>query len=73
MLQAAYDSGVTILLFLAGSWGEQTKPLKIGDQTILQAEMWLFDPTHPAANVGMVELSDKITVALQSVTLYIIP
>ena len=73
MLQAAYDSGVTILRFPVGSWGEKTKPLQIGDQTTIQAEMWLFDPTHPAENVGIVELSDKITVPPQSVTLYSIP
>jgi hypothetical protein len=51
---------------------EKTKAIRIGDQTQIQAEMWLFDPDHKAENIGVVELSGSITVPAQSVTLCII-
>jgi hypothetical protein len=38
----------------------------------MQAEIWLFDPTHQVENMGTVELFDRVTVPPQSVTLYVL-
>ena len=51
---------------------EKTKALRIGDTTQVQAEMWLFDPSHQVENLGTVELSGQIPVLPQSISLYII-
>jgi hypothetical protein len=50
----------------------KTKALRIGDRDQVQAETWLFDPTHKAENIGTLDLSGQITVPPQSITLYII-
>jgi alpha-L-arabinofuranosidase len=66
------DGALTVMLVNL-SRQEKKKAIRIGDQTPIQVEMWLFDPSHRAENVGRVELSDQITVPPQSLTLYVIP
>jgi hypothetical protein len=70
---ARRDNGALTVIVINLSAEEQTKPLQIGDQTAVQAEAWLFDPTHKAERIGTVELSSEITVPSQSVTLLVIP
>ena len=65
------DGALTILVINLSS-EEKTKSIRIGDQASVSAEVWLFDQTHRAENVGVVELSDSITVPPQSISLYIV-
>ena len=65
------DGALTIMVVNLTS-EEKTKSLRIGDQTQIQAEIWLFDTTHKVENTGTIEISDDITVPPQSVTLLII-
>lgn len=65
------DGALTVMIVNL-SLEDKTKALRIGDGGPVQAETWLFDPTHQAENIGTVEISDSITVPPQSVTLHII-
>jgi alpha-L-arabinofuranosidase len=65
------DGSLTLIVINLSS-EQKIKPLWIGDQAPIQAEVWLFDPTHRAENIGTIEISDRITVPPQSVSLYII-
>jgi hypothetical protein len=51
---------------------EKTKAIRIGDQTEVQAEAWLFDSDHKAENIGSMQLSGEIVFPPQSISLYII-
>src|SRR5688572_7554121 len=64
------DGALTIMLVNL-SLEEKTKAIRIEEQAQAQAETWLFDLDHKAENVGMLEISDSITVPPESVTLYI--
>jgi hypothetical protein len=66
------DGALTILVINLSS-GQKTKPLQIEGQTSISADVWLFDQTHKAENVGTTELSDSITVPPQSINLFIVP
>lgn len=66
------DGAVTIIVVNL-TLEEQTKTLRIGDQTEIQAETWLFDRTHKAESLGISQISGQVTVPAQSVTLYILP
>jgi hypothetical protein len=66
------DGALTILVINLSS-GQKTKPLQIAGQTSISADVWLFDQTHKAENVGTTELSDSITVPPQSINLFIVP
>jgi hypothetical protein len=70
---ARHEDGELTVMVINLSLEQKTKAIRIGDQTQVQAEMWLFDPDHKAENTGTVELSNSITVPPQSITLYIIP
>ncbi len=70
---ARREDGTLTIMVINLSLEEKTKALRIGDQTQVQAEAWLFDPAHKAENVGRLELSNELTFPPQSVTLYIIP
>jgi hypothetical protein len=61
------DGALTVMVINL-SLEDKTKAIRIGDQAQVQAEMWLFDPSHQAENVGEVELSGSITVPPQSTT-----
>jgi hypothetical protein len=65
------DGALTVMLINL-SREEKTKALQSGDQTQSQAETWLFDLTHQAENIGILELSGQITVPPQSMTLPIL-
>ena len=65
------DGALTILVINLSS-EEKTKPIRINDQTSISAEVWLFDQTHRAENVGVVELSDSITAPPHSISLYMV-
>jgi hypothetical protein len=65
------DGAITVMVINL-SRQEKTKAIRVGDQTQVQAETWLFDPTHNAENLGIVELSGQITLSPQSMTLYIL-
>jgi hypothetical protein len=52
---------------------EKTKSLQIGDEDPNSAEVWLFDPTHKAENIGTIDDVDTTTFPPQSISLYIIP
>jgi len=65
------DGALTVIIINL-SLEEQTKAIRIGDQTSVQAEAWLFDPDHKAENIGAVELSQEVTLPPQSVNLFII-
>jgi len=64
--------GVLTLMVINLSLEEKTKAIQVGVQDQVPAEMWLFDPAHKAENMGVVELSNDITVPPQSLTLYIV-
>ncbi len=65
------DGALTVMVINL-SLEEQTKAIRIGDQSSVQAEAWLFDPEHKAENKGRVEISGKITLPPQSISLFII-
>ncbi len=65
------DDALTILVINL-ALEEKAKAIQIGDQIKVQAEAWLFDPTHKAEDVGAVDLSNNSIFPLQSITLYVI-
>lgn len=52
---------------------EKTKAFRIEGQDQVQAEVWLFDPSHKAEIIGEINISNSITAPPQSMTLYILP
>jgi hypothetical protein len=52
---------------------EKTKAIRIEGQAQVQAEVWLFDPNRWAENIGSIDITSRVTVPPQSMTLYIIP
>jgi len=44
----------------------KTQSIRIGDKTMIQAEMWLFEPPHPTEKLGTIEIAHPITVPAQS-------
>jgi len=65
------DGALTILVINL-ALEEKAKAIQIGNQIKVQAEAWLFDPTHKAEDVGAVDLSNNSIFPLQSITLYVI-
>ena len=65
------DGALTIVVINL-SLEEKTKAIRIEGQAQVQAEVWLFDPSHKAENVGGVDISNSITISPQSMTLFII-
>lgn len=65
------DGALTVMVINL-SLEEQVKALRIADQTSVKGEAWLFDPTHNAENIGIVELSGEVKFPPQSITLFII-
>lgn len=70
---ARREDGTLTVMIVNLSLEEKTKAIRVGDQSEVQAEAWLFDPTHSVENLGQVTLSQNVTFPPQSVTLYIIP
>jgi hypothetical protein len=69
---AKREDGALTVMVINLSLQEQTKAIRIGDQTSVQAEAWLFDPNHKAESMGNMELSNEITLPPQSVNLFVI-
>ncbi len=69
---ARREDGLLTVMIVNLALEEKTKAIHIGDQTQVQAEAWLFDPTHKAENVGKVDLSKDSIFPPRSVTLYVI-
>ncbi|MGB8982460.1 MAG: hypothetical protein WCC12_11335 [Anaerolineales bacterium] len=65
------DGALTVMVINL-SLEEKEKALRIGDQARVEAETWLFDPSHKAENLGKLPLSGEISFPGQSITLYII-
>ncbi len=66
------DGALTILVINLSS-EQKTKPIQVAGQTSVSADIWLFDQTHKAENIGTTELPSSITFSPQSISLYIIP
>jgi hypothetical protein len=62
--------GALTLMIVNLSLEEKAKAIRIEGQAEVQAEAWLFDPTHEAVNIGSVNLSGQVSFPPQSVTLY---
>ena len=65
------DGALTVMVINL-SLENKTKALQISGQPQLQAETWLFDPSHQAENIGTFDLSGAIAFPPQSMTLYIL-
>jgi alpha-L-arabinofuranosidase len=69
---ARREDGALTVMIINLSLEEKTKAIRVSDQAQVQAERWLFDPTHKAENTGTLKLSEDIIVPAQSIILYII-
>jgi hypothetical protein len=69
---ARREDGALTVMVVNLSLAEKTKNLRIGNQKQVQAETWLFDPTHKVEIMGQSDLSSPITFPSQSITLYIL-
>lgn len=69
---ARRSDGALTVIVINLSPENKTKTLQINEQSALEAEMWLFDPTQKAENMGAFDLSGPITFPPQSMTLYIL-
>jgi hypothetical protein len=70
---ARRQDGALTVMVINLSLEEKRKPLRIGDETEVQAEAWLFDPTHKAESLGAVDLSGAVSFPAQSITLFVVP
>ena len=70
---ARREDGALTVMVINLSLEEKGKPLRIEGRTEVQAEAWLFDPTHKAENIGTVELSNELRFPPQSISLFILP
>ncbi len=69
---ARREDGALTIMIVNLSLEERAKALRIEDQASVEAEAWLFDPTHKAENVGAMELSGAVAIPPQSVTLLVV-
>jgi hypothetical protein len=73
ILSARREDGALTVLLINLSDEEIRKPLLIGDEELEQAEIWLFDQTHNAENLGLqTVLPDGVILSPQSLTLLVI-
>jgi len=70
---ARREDGALTVMIINMTLEEKTRAVRLGDQSPVQAEVWLFDPTHKAEEVGNVEITNQMSFPPQSITLYIIP
>jgi hypothetical protein len=66
------DGSLTVMVINLSAV-EKAEALRIGDQTGVQAESWLFDPDHEIENMGTAQLAGEIVFPPQSISFYIIP
>lgn len=69
---ARREDGTLTVFVVNLSLEEKTKAIRIEVRGQVQAEAWLFDPTHQAENMGKIDITNTITGPPQSITLYII-
>jgi hypothetical protein len=69
---AKRQDGALTIMVVNLSLEEKAKAVRIENQVQVQAEAWLFDPTHKAEQVGDVDLSRVPTFPPQSVMLLIV-
>jgi hypothetical protein len=69
---AQRSDGALTIMVINLSLEEQTKALRIADQSSVKGKAWLFDPTHNAENIGNIELSGEVKFPPQSINLFII-
>jgi hypothetical protein len=69
---ARRDDGSLTVMIVNLALEEKTKAIRIDGQAQIQAEAWLFDPTHKAEKIGIIDITKGVTVPAQSVTLYIV-
>lgn len=72
IFSAKREDGALTIMVINLSLEEQVKALRIADQSSVNAEAWLFDPTHNAENIGTVDLSGDVQFPAQSITLFIL-
>jgi hypothetical protein len=70
---ARREDGALTVMVINLSADKKAKALRIGDQTGVQAESWLFDPDHEVENMGTAQLAGEIVFPPQSISFYIIP
>ncbi len=66
------EDGALTIMVINLSLEEKTKAIQIRDKTDVQAQEWLFDPTHQAENMGHIEISGPMNFPAQSVALFIV-
>jgi hypothetical protein len=68
------DGALTVMVINLGDV-EQTVTLEVAGQTPAEADVWLLDAEHNAANLGKQPwpADGTVTLPAQSVTLYVIP
>jgi len=69
---ARRPDGTLTIMVINLSLNEKAKSLKLENESSHQAEMWLFDPSHPVTDMGATDFSTPINFLPQSITLYII-
>ncbi len=69
---ARNTEGALTVIIINLSLEEKSRAIRIEGQAATQAEVWLFDPTHPAESVGMLDISGTPAFPPQSMTLFII-
>ena len=70
---ARRDDGSLTVIVINLALEEKTKAIQIEGQTEVQAEVWLFDPSHQAESIGTVNLTDPIVFPPQSMSLFLVP
>ena len=70
---ARREDGALTVIIINLALEEKTKAIRIEGHAQVQAETWLFDPNHRADNIGSIDITSRVTVPPQSMTLYIIP
>jgi hypothetical protein len=59
---AGHADGALTVIAITLSLKAKTKVFPIEKQAQVQVESWLFDPDHEAENIGIVKISNNITI-----------
>lgn len=70
---ARREDGSLTMIVINLALEEKIKAIQIDGQAEVEAEVWLFDPSHKAESLGNVSLTDPIAFPPQSMTLFIVP
>jgi hypothetical protein len=69
---AQRPDGTLTVVIINLSLETRTKPLRIENQSQVEAEAWLLDPTHKAEDLGLQRLTGSLNIPPQSMTLYVL-